>query len=242
MLRKFFALVLCLSVFLCPALVYGESTDNVQDVLYDFFEVFRDSYDRVQDYSAVLNKEEFLNGQWKKEKLEIRFKKPFMVRIKALSGGLKDSELVFVEGAYNNKILFKLGGIANKIIPAIPVDPNSSIAKGSTGDTIRDAGIGRMMEKILSVVELAKKNNDLSLTLLERKENDKCFGKNVLKIDRVVPPGKGYASNRLIVYVDEELGLPIGADRYNEKNELIGKYFYENLKVNEGIKDNVFKL
>ena len=217
------------------------SSDNTQEILYQFFEEFRNSYDRVQDYSAILNKEEFSDGKWQTEQLEIRFKKPFKVRIKALDGIRKNWEIVFVEGGNNNKILLRLGGLL-RIVPTVSVDPDSSIAKGPTGDTIRDAGIGRMMDKILEVTELARKNNDLSLTLLERKENPKSFGRKILKIDRVVPPGKGYASNRLVIYVDEELGIPIGADRYNEKKELIGKYFYENLKVNEGLKDSEFKL
>lgn len=213
-----------------------------QDDLFALFEKFNRAYDKIQDYSAKLYKEELSKeGKWEKEILDFRFKKPFKVRIKWIKGHKKDREVVFVEGENNNKIQVKLAGIISILLHKISVDPNSDMARDESGHTIREAGLGHMTDEILKVTEEAQKKGDLTLNLLEKEKNSDGSGE-ILKIERKVPHGKGYATDRLIIYVDENLGIPVGVERYDANGKLFGKYYYHELKTNQGLKDEEFRL
>jgi len=243
MLRNpsFFPLIFFGFVFSSTTLLAEVASQPGVDELYAVFEKFRSSYDTVQDYSARFHKEERSeSGKWQKEVLDFRFKKPFGVRIKWVHGPKKGREVVFVEGKNNNKIIVKMGGLISILIPKISLDPNSNLAKDEAGHTIREAGIGYLMEEILKVTEKAYAKGDLTLKLLEKK-NSSGSG-NILKIERRLPHGKGYATDRLVIYVDEDLGIPVGVERYDSNDKLFGKYYYQELKTNLGLKDEEFKL
>ncbi|GEM_PF-2776783 len=208
--------------------------------LFQIFENFRASYEKVEDYTAKLHKEERNeNGKWHKEIIDFKFKKPFALRMKWLQGS--DREAAFVEGKYNNKIAVRPGGLIGIIIPKVHLDPDSNMAKDDAGHTIREAGLGYMMEEIVKVTEDAHGKGDLGLKLLNTEKKNGGSG-NILKVERTLPGGKGYKTEKLIIYVDEELGLPVGVERYDAKGKVFGKYYYRDLKVNQGLKDSVFKL
>jgi outer membrane lipoprotein-sorting protein len=247
MLLRLFSLALMLVLALpfnlhsqTPQSPASEGAIPTSEELFQIFEGFRTAYEKVEDYTAKLHKEERNErGKWHKEVIDFKFKKPFAVRMKWLQGS--DREAAFVEGKYDNKITVKLGGLISIIIPKVHLDPESDMAKDDSGHTIREAGLGYMMEEIVKVTEDAHGKGDLGLKLLtvEKKNGSNS---NILKVERTLPGGKGYATEKLIIYVDEELGLPVGVERYDAKGKVFGKYYYRDLKVNQNLEDSVFKL
>ncbi|MBI4971736.1 MAG: DUF1571 domain-containing protein [Candidatus Omnitrophica bacterium] len=237
-----FVLLLGLAMPVIPAAYSAISPESVSaaepgmEDIFQLFKNFKESYNNIHDYSAKLHKEELSeSGKWTKEELDFRFKKPFAVKIKWVKGPRKEREVVFIEGANNNKLKVKLGGLIGIIIPSVDVDPNSDMAKDEAGHTIRQAGLGYLMEEIAKVTSDAYDKNELSLKVLEKK-ND------ILKIERILPAGKGYKTERLVIYVNHKLGIPIGIERYTAKGKMFGKYIYDDLKTNQGLKDSEFKL
>lgn len=219
-------------VFFMVPVVFS-STEEVE--LYNLFKNFTPSYERIKDYSSRFVKEELRDEKWEKEVIDFRFKKPFKVKMKWLSGFHKNRQVVFVEGANQNKVLVKVGGLFGVIVPKLSLDPNGQMARDENGHTIREAGLGYMMEEIWKITEQAYRKKELRLKFLEKKSP-------ILAIERTVPRNKGYPTPKLVVYVDETLGIPVGVERYDESGKLLGKYYYADLKINQGLGDEEFKL
>lgn len=205
--------------------------------LFPIFQKFQESYDKINDYTAILHKEEMSieDGKWTKEDLDFWFKKPFAIKIKWISGPKKGREALFIEGKNKNRIQIHLGGLISIVLPRVDLDPNSDLAKDESGHTIREAGLGYMMDEIIKVTTGAHNKGELTLKVVG-KEGD------ILKVERDLPSGKGYASEKLIIYIDQNLGIPIGVERYHANGKMFGKYIYKDLKTNQGLKDSEFKL
>ena len=243
MLNKYFSsfvLILMLSVIPpAHAQISPESASSAEPGMEDLYQLvknFKESYDKIDDYSANLHKEELSeNGKWTKEVLDFRFKKPFAIKIKWIAGPKKGRKAVFVEGKNNNKIQIYLGGLISIILPKVDLDPNSDLAKDDSGHTIREAGLGYMMEEMTKITIGAYDKGELALKVIDKKGD-------ILRVQRDLPSGKGYASEKLIIYINQDLGIPIGVERYHADGKMFGKYIYDDLKTNQGLKDSEFKL
>ncbi|MBI4398502.1 MAG: DUF1571 domain-containing protein [Candidatus Omnitrophica bacterium] len=232
------AAILPVSAFCAPA---DEVAQNQQD-LFALFQGFRPAYEQVKDYTAKLHKEECdTHGRWHKEVLDFKFKKPLAVQIKWLEGRQKGREALFVEGKNNNKIVVKLSGLIALVFPKVRLSPKSELAKDESGHTIREAGLGYMMEELLKVTEGAHEKGELTLKVVDRTQKQEGPG-HIVTVERTLSSKKGYPYGKLIIYVDDALHLPVGVDRYDAKGRLFAKYFYHDLKVNQDLKDEEFVL
>lgn len=229
MIKAFFFLFLTASSY-----ALAEPPQTVTEEIYAVFKKFRPAYETIQDYSATFYKEELTRGKWQKEVMEFHFKKPFKVKIKWEKGPRHGREVVFVDEGKDSKIQVKIGGLLGVIVPRLSLDPDDDMARDESNHTIREAGLGYMLENIAKVTDEAYSNGDLQLNLLEKGP--------VSKIERILPSGKNYPNLRLIVFVDETLGIPVGLERYDASGKLLGRYYYDELKTNQGLSDDVFRL
>ncbi len=205
--------------------------------LFELFKNFEPSYEKIGNYSATLNKEELVRGKWVKETLIFHFQKPFKIKIEWLEGPKKGRRAFFEEGKNSNKIIIKLGGALGKMFPKVRIDPDGELAKDDADRTIRQAGLGYLMQEVFKVTQAGLNNQDLELTLLESEDP------NVFKVERRLPlKPEIYPNVKLIAYIDKITGVLLGVEEYGLDEKLKGTYVYNNLKVNGPFTEENFKV
>ncbi len=108
------------------------------EAVMEILEKARKSYAQLQDYTAIIHKEEYKDGEKKKdERTIIKFQKPFKVYLKWLSGKNKGSQLLYVEGKYDNKMIIRKGGGLFKVFGTMEMDPDGFWLKKFTKHSIR---------------------------------------------------------------------------------------------------------
>jgi outer membrane lipoprotein-sorting protein len=205
------------------------------EILYSM----KDGYNKVEDYSATFVREERIEGKLKPpEVINLEFKRPFMVRMNWLKGPKKGRSVVYVQGENQNRMLVRLEGLIGGFFKLLFVDPHGKMAMRGSRHPITQAGIGNLVDSLVSLTQKAEKAGDLNIKLLGEEVIDK---RKVYLIERTLP-AKKYESPRTLIYIDKELLLPIQILRFDEGGELYERYAYENLRINRDISPTVFSL
>src|ERR1700688_822466 len=112
------------------------------------------AYAGVHDYTATFIKQERVKGELLAgERIEYKFKKPFMVYMKWLPGPHEGREALYVQGRNNNKVTGHEGGFIGFI--TLNMTPTGSLAMKGNRHPITDSGIGRLIEIIINDINKA---------------------------------------------------------------------------------------
>jgi outer membrane lipoprotein-sorting protein len=221
-------------ILISPALGWSNDKDP-REIIYQM----KDSYKKIHDYRAVFVRQEILDGKLQdKEKIQLDFKRPFKVKMRWLMGDKKGREVVYVEGENENKMIVKMTGLLSRFIKLVTLDPEGAFAKKGSRHSIRRAGIGNLSESLIRVTRKADEAGDLDIKLLGEKMVN---GRKADVIERKLPYEK-YESPRAIIYVDQELGIPIEIERYDKDGNLFENYAYYDLEINKDLSDTDFRL
>jgi len=199
----------------------------------------RDSYKSVNSYTAVLVKGEPKAGKNNAEQqIFVKFKKPFKVYMKWTGDRYAGREVLYVQGENNDKLLAKPDGFLGAILKLVRL-PSTHRSDGSK-HTVRDVGIGKLVESILDITLKAKESNDLRLV---------CHGvvvrngRKAYQIERFLPQEKDcYEYKRVVIYVDAATRLPLEAYAYDKNGRLSEFCAYKIIKLNPKIADAEFKV
>ena len=182
--------------------------------------------------------------------------KPFSVLMKWQENADKIDKLLYVEGKNKDKMLVHPTGLFSWI-KSVTKDPHSKEVRRESLKTCTQFGFSRTMDSMLKVYRLAKKEGDLKTIYVGMTEvNDRPC----VTIERVLPEieipqrarslsklfrGKPkkimkYPVARLVVSFDVEYVLPTSVSTFNWKGELVGRYIYEDLKLNTGLTEKQF--
>lgn len=199
----------------------------------------RDSYTSVNSYTAILVKGEPKAGKNNAEqKIFVKFKKPFKVYMKWTGDRYAGREVLYVEGENNDKLFAKPDGFLGAILKMVKL-PSTHRSDGSK-HTVRDVGIGKLVESILDVTLKAKANNDLRLVCHGVVARN---GRMVYEIERFLPQEKDcYEYKRVVLYIDTATRLPLEAYAYDKEGKLSEFCSYKILKLNPKIADAEFKV
>lgn len=199
------------------------------------------SYARLQDYTALIHKEEFKDGEKKKdEHTIIKFQKPFKVYLKWLSGKNKGSQLLFVDGKYNNKMIIRKGGGLLKVFGTMEMDPDGFWLRKFTKHSIWDVGFKGIIERSSKQFLDAMKNNHIAAAQCTMTEID---GKPAHKVVMVLAPegeGNGYYCRSGILYFDAETYLPIKATFWLWEDDIAEVLTFNEVKLNVGLTEADF--
>jgi len=220
-----------LSLMWCSTVVLAQQFVNPLDLLM----LTRSSYSKVNGYTSTFVKSSIENPS---ETIYLKFRKPFNLYMKWVKEPHQGREVIYVEGQNNDKVIANPGGLIGKLIRVVKLDPEETRTPDGLY-TIKDVGIGNMIDRIVTHTLIAKANNDLKIYF--RGETN-FSGREAYMIERVLPKKNEYLAHRLVVYVDQENKLPIGVYAYNWKNELVSRYEYRDLKVNPNLDDKDFSL
>lgn len=200
-------------------------------------------YDReVHGFTATLQKKERSDGRLQpSEEIDVVFReKPFSVRMRWKEGARKAAAVLYVKGENRDQLVVRPNGVFS-IAGTVLRDPNGEDAKKSGRYPLTEFGIKIGMQRVLAGWEKAKKDNALHVEYLgvkEFKETGRrpCW---TLKRTRYAEPDKGGVTESTL-YFDKDTWLQVGTILKGQENQLIGEYFFRDLKINPDLPDSTF--
>ncbi|MDD5491581.1 MAG: DUF1571 domain-containing protein [bacterium] len=196
------------------------------------------SYEKLNDYTCILNKRELIKGKILEQKnIMVKFKKPLCIYLKWTEGADKGNEAIYVQGKYKNELQVHMGGFLN--VYNFSLDPKGSIAMKNNRHAITEAYIGQISYLIKNNYDLYKKSREGSITYEGIQELD---GEKTMLFKAIFPEGKGYYAHRMMINIDAKTYLPIRTEIYGWQNEFLEMYYYSNIKINTGLTDKDFDI
>lgn len=236
-MNKLAIFFLCLALFsIIPAADPDSSDFKDISSIRKYLTSMEDSFDTVNSYYAIMTRQIRINDELlDREQLIIYFKKPFKIKIINVSN---DSQVIFVEGENHEKMQVRLKTILGGHVK-MRLDPDGKIAMKNELHSIRDAGMGRVIELINKNIKRGINENEIELEYLGREEK---YDTTLLTFQGTFNADKdaGYFCKRAVIKVDEQTTLPREIKIYNWENELREWYEYLKLQLNVEIKDKEF--
>jgi hypothetical protein len=204
------------------------------------------TYDRVQDYTCTLIKQERVKGQLGAENvIQLSFRKqPFSVYMKwAAPRQFAGQEVAYVQGRNNNMMRVHASGLLGAV-GWVSIAPNDPRALEHSRHTITETGIGNMIERFRTDWTRDRQANKTQVRTGEFEyAGRRCTRVEAVRLER---PAQAYCY-RVVVYFDRETSLPIRAECYDwprqggpQEGELLESFSYVNLQFNRGLNDAVF--
>jgi len=197
------------------------------------------AYQDVTDYTALFLKRERIRGTLQPlEKIEFRFQSPFKVYMTWQEPN-PGRTIVYVEGENNNKMQVNPGGLLQML--RFSLDPSNGLATRNNHQTIRQAGLGNLIDLILSQYRRGIKTGQLTLHSLGDGEVDGRPADR-LSLHCHVDQEAGYYAKRADIWIDKAYHLPTRLLVYDWNNQLYAHYEYRRLKLNPGLNPKTFQL
>ena len=227
-------LVLWLTLLFLPALQAAEIPPTLGAVL----EKAAKAYELVRDYRAVFQKQErsgtVLGPQ---ETIYLKFQQPFKIFMIWTNTHKKGLQVLYERGKNNGKLVIHQPGLLLGLAPVIQLDQNSPwVKEGSESYDIEDAGIGSFLEDFSKAVQKGAEENKLQVVAAG------SAGDEMIEVTFTgSKENEGFFAYRIKVRFGVESGLPDRMELFDWKNEPMGVYAYEDLRVNIGDEDPEFK-
>jgi hypothetical protein len=214
-----------------PAAPKGDAIKRLQQQAVE-------AYAGMDSYIARLTRREVVNGKAKPEEVMLfKFRKqPWSVYFKWLGDEGKGREVVYVKGAYENKLHTLL---ANGDMPALLMPPDhrmalavdSTLVRSASRHSITEAGIGHCIEHLARIIEGVERGDKklgtvADLGLQKRPE----YPKPLPMIEHAVPPGlePGLPRGGKRLYgFDPDNHLPVLVVTRDDKGQEVEYYRYD---------------
>ena len=206
---------------------------------HDVMQRIEPAYQGVTDYTALFLKRERIGGTVRPlEKIEFRFQSPFKVYM-AWQEPNPGRTIVYVEGENNNKMQVNPGGALQML--RLSLDPSNYLATRNNHQTIRQAGLGNLVNLILGQYRRGTKSGQITLRSLGDGEVD---GRPAYRLSLLchADQSAGYYAKRADIWIDKAQHLPTRLLVYSWDNQLYAHYEYRRLKLNPGLGPEAFKL
>jgi hypothetical protein len=200
-------------------------------------------YDReVKGYAAELRKQERIDGQLQRSELiDVSFREdPFSVLMKWKEGAQRASALLFVKGENGNQLLVRPAGVL-AIAGVVVRDPYGTDARKGGRYPLPEFGIKIGMQRALTSWEKARKDNALHVEFLGTKRIKEAGDRLCWVLKRTgykKPEEDGIAG--FTMFVDKETWLQVGTILKNDEGQLIGEYFFRDVKLNPDFPPGTF--
>jgi hypothetical protein len=209
--------------------------------------VARQTYARVQNYTALMIKQERMSGQLQPDNvMEMTLlNKPFSVNLRWLAPRqFVGQEACYVAGRNNNMMRVHTNGIAGAF-GFVSIAPNDPRVLKNSRHLITEAGIGNLIEQLLRSWEAEKRQNQTQVRIAEYEYNRRrCTRVEAIHPDRATCQCSSY---RTVVYFDNEYHLPVRIEMYDwphsggsPTGDLVECYSYVNLRFNVLLNHEIF--
>ena len=203
----------------------------------------------IQDYSAILYKQERIDGELQEQ--EVAYVKvrhnPFSVHMFFLSPH-KGRECLYVPGANGEKgVLHARDSGFRKKLGVFELDPDGRLAMAGQKYPITKLGIRNLTTELIDVASKDINYGECEVRTLQTTIGTATDKRPVTVIEVVHPtPRKNFRFHKAQVFIDNELRVPIRYAAYlwpqnpGDEPPLEEAYTYLNLKVNNGFTDADF--
>jgi hypothetical protein len=216
-----------ISYCLVPVTLLADDYTAACSLLWDA----KERVDSLSDYTLTLTSQERVGGKLLPEAtMFVKFKRPFSVYIKNLTGKHVNREIIYVKGKYNNKMIVSPGGILGMLTARV-----SPYTKGESRHTITEAGLPNTISRMVTILE-------------EGETSPACRA-------AVTYLGEGYSSSEKVIRVrivnssyapktelalDAATLLPVEIVSYDTNGSLLESYRYHDIRPNVGLTDADF--
>jgi hypothetical protein len=208
-----------------------------------FLEACIRRYDRqVKGFTATLHKQERIDGKLERSELiDVAFRDdPFSVRMIWKEGARRASATLYVKGENKGQILVRPAGLLS-VAGIVLRDPNGSDAKKGGRYPLTEFGIKIGMQRTLASWEKARKDHNLTVEFLGEKRIKEAGDRTcwVLKRTHYKAPEED-GIDGLTMYIDKETWLQVGTVLKGSEGQLIGEYFFRDIKLNPRFEAGTF--
>lgn len=198
----------------------------------------------IPDMQAVFLKQERLEGVLGElNRVELK------VRHEPLSAYMKwqtkpaGREVLWQANANDGMLLVQAGGWQKMLLPVLKIDPNGDQAMAASRYPISQIGIWNMTARLLKSATAGLKDDELETKVDEvLAQGDRLCHRFTLTHPEKTASA---AYHKLVIYVDQELKVPVGCELYDwptaeGKPVLLESYLYIGLKLDVGLTDKDF--
>ena len=147
-------------------LVFSRREALAQEPLALIYQM-EESYKKIEDYRATFLRQERIDGKLRDlEEIELEFKRPFMVKMLWKKGSKRGRTVIFVEGENENKMLVRMEGLLGRFVKFLRLDPEGRLAKQGGRRTIKQAGLGNLVQSLIALTREAETAGNLRTHLL----------------------------------------------------------------------------
>ncbi len=211
--------------------------DPAKRLLLDLLVEAGERLGRIDDYTAILRKQERIGGELGVEQslaMKVRHQ-PFAIYFKFLPPN-PGKEVVYAEGRHDNKVIAHAGGWARRLIPRLAVPPDHPIALAENRHPITEAGLANLTAKLIGYRRMDLEEPD-AVTILERVTGpDGRSWLRSLHLHEHKVADRPFA--RVEVLYDPDHHLPMRISSYDWPGpghtgelHLAERYFYEDIKL-----------
>ena len=206
------------------------------------------------DYTCTFFKQERIDSEMSDGQLiELKIRhKPFSVYMKWLSGDT-GREVLYVDGLDDNRMTVHPGGWKARLVPALKLDPDGSLAMREARHPVTMVGLAKLCDEIINrrKIELDRRH-PLRCRLIENEvvNGRVCYCFVSMYLDRKV--SEEYRKS--IQYIDKEWLLPVCVKNYTwaeakqtfadekalDEATLIENYAYSELQFNQQLASKDF--
>lgn len=233
-----FWLVAPAMVVLSPGAGHAQ-TPMTLDQVEGVIKSMQEAHAKISDYVAVLHQQQRIDDELSpKEKIALKFKKPFSVYMKWLDGDDQGREIIFVEGANDGKMW-----IHNGSFPDITfcLEPETCKALSNGRHTVQEAGFGYIADRIARDVARAKSRPLDTVSCWDYGQRQ-VLGEPSRCFEMVTPPRKdsGYYGHRAYICQSKRTGLLNKITVWDFRKLMVEDFDFENTKVNAGLTEKDF--
>lgn len=210
----------------------------------------RDEFAGVKDYQCTFLRDEFIDGELKKNHLILKVRhQPFSVYMEWIAPtNRKGRKTSYVVGQNEGKMRVRDG-------ITLSLDPQQSVKMKESRHTIVEAGLQNLIKRFVESWEMEKKMGVTDVTVQDLELKVMLPSRDVVLNCKLVttthdPKDRAkFVFYRTLVYFDKNTGLPVRLEGYDwpkdandRTGQLVERYTYLDVKVNVGLKDADFKL
>jgi outer membrane lipoprotein-sorting protein len=193
----------------------------------------KQAYAGVDHYTATFLIQERLDGELRPlQRLVLKFKKPFKVYLRWLTGQNAGRQALYPAGVDGNELWVRVPILVGAI--TVSLDPQSPRARKGSRHAITDVGIGRLLDFFSDNADRALQRAEVTI---EDGGQRTTFDRRTHRYWLHFPndPAKGYYCMTALIDVDREYRLPIYAEIFDWDGQLIERYGYLDLRLNPGL-------
>ncbi|MBS3734032.1 MAG: DUF1571 domain-containing protein [Phycisphaerae bacterium] len=195
---------------------------------------------RYADYSCTFVKQERIGGTLQEpQAIDVKFmESPYSVAMKWVENAPTADRAIYVEGKWNNQVLFRLSNVALRaMMPSVLRKPEDPQVMKNTLRPISKFGFRRAMHSLLDTYRQAKDAGDLGESFGGLKQVN---GRNCAELIRTLPAKGDYPAHITRTYIDLEYLVPIRIEGDGWDGQLHSRYEYKNVRFNVGLTQEDF--